>query len=78
MSKTIEKPETEAVDLDRLVRRVPGGFMCRRNVHLWLDRGDAAKCCNGHKRTLVIGGGDNQQIAGGDHCGRAWIPSPNS
>lgn len=48
-------------------------FQCISGRHYWTRQDDAAKCCNGYTRILVIGGGANQQDAGGIRCGRAWM-----
>lgn len=46
---------------------------CKSGKHWWTQREDAAKCCNGYVRILVIGGGDNQQVVEGVVAGRAWV-----
>lgn len=48
-------------------------MLCKSGRHFWLNPADADKCCNGYRRILVLGGGDNQQEAGGVMCGRAWV-----
>ena len=48
-------------------------MFCKSGKHFWTNPADAEKCCNGYKRVLVLGGGDNQQEAGGIMCGRAWV-----
>lgn len=46
---------------------------CKSGRHVWFNKDDADKCCNGYTRILVIGGGSNQQIVGSIRMGRAWI-----
>jgi hypothetical protein len=48
-------------------------MFCKSGKHFWTNPADAEKCCSGCKRGLVLGGGDNQQEAGGIMCGRAWV-----
>ena len=48
-------------------------MFCKSGKHFWTNPADAEKCCNGYKRILVLGGGDNQQESGGVMCGRAWV-----
>ena len=48
-------------------------MFCKSGKHFWTSPADAEKCCNGYKRVLVLGGGDNQQVAGGVMCGRVWV-----
>jgi hypothetical protein len=48
-------------------------MFCKSGNHFWTDPTDAVKCCNGYKRLLVLGGGSNQQEAGGVMCGRTWV-----
>ena len=48
-------------------------MLCKSGKHFWTNPADAEKCCNGYKRVLVLGGGENQQEAGGVMCGRAWV-----
>ena len=49
--------------------------LCKSGKHRWTNQDDAEKCCNGYRRVLVIGGGTNQQPAGGVMCGRRWVPN---
>lgn len=56
------------------VKKVQGGYMCRRGVHLWFDQADAEKCCDpAWKRILVLYDGTHQQLCAGVPCGRKWV-----
>jgi len=50
-------------------------YQCKSGSHWWLHEEDAAKCCNGWRRILVLGGGQNQQACAGVQLGRRWVKS---
>ncbi len=52
-------------------------FTCKSGKHTWLRQEDAAKCCNGYRRILVLGdqppNSRNIQTVAGVQAGRVWM-----
>ena len=55
-------------------------YRCRSQKHVWTQKQDAAKCCNGYQRMLLVGATALQteppQPESGTWTGRAWGRSP--
>jgi hypothetical protein len=60
-----------------------GPAMCASGRHTWTDPDDAARCCNGWRRQLVVAGPGEALPEGarsvsslpGARCGFVWVPA---